>query len=150
MVGPDSIGAVAALASRSLADPPTEPELRAALLAPDQPAVIRGDPAEGVVASVTAGDEGFIGFLAVDPARRGQGRGRALLAAAEADLRAGGARRVTVGGDAPHYLWAGVDTRELAAICLLERAKYHRVDANLNMDVDLRRPAAKQFGRDIG
>jgi N-acetylglutamate synthase-like GNAT family acetyltransferase len=86
---------------------------------------------------VTAGDQGFVRFLAVDPAYRGAGRGRALLAAAEADLRAAGARSVTVGADAPHYLWAGVDTRELGLICLLERAKYHRVDANFNMDVDL-------------
>jgi ribosomal protein S18 acetylase RimI-like enzyme len=138
VVGPDSIGAIAALARRSLLDPPTEDELRAALLAPDQPATVRGDPELGVVASVTAGDQGFVRFLAVDPAARGRGRGRALLAAAEADLRAAGARAVTVGTDAPHYLWAGVDTRELAAICLLERARYRRVEANFNMDVDLR------------
>jgi predicted N-acetyltransferase YhbS len=137
VLGPDSIAAIASLAQRSLLDPPTEAELRAALLAPDQRATVRGDPEQGVVATVTAGDQGFVRFLAVDPAWRGGGRGRALLAAAEADLRAAGARAVTVGTDAPHYLWAGVDTRELAAICLLERAKYHRVEANFNMDVDL-------------
>jgi predicted N-acetyltransferase YhbS len=134
-----SIPAVADLATRSLVDPPTEAELGAALLAPDQPATVRGDPATGVVATVTAGDQGFVRFLAVDPAARGRGLGRALLAAAEADLREAGARTVTVGSDPPHYLWAGVDTRELATICLLERVRYHRVDANLNMDVDLDR-----------
>jgi N-acetylglutamate synthase-like GNAT family acetyltransferase len=139
VLGPGSVPGIAALGARSLVDPPTESELRAALLAPDQPATVRGDPAEGVVASVTAGDQGFVRFLAVDPAHRGRGRGRALLAAAEADLRAAGARTVTVGSDAPHYLWAGVDTRELGAICLLERARYQRVDANFNMDVDLTR-----------
>jgi N-acetylglutamate synthase-like GNAT family acetyltransferase len=137
VVGPDSIGTIAALAARSLLDAPTEDELRAALLAPDQPATVRGDPERGVVASVTRGDHGFVRFLAVDPACRNEGRGRALLAAAEADLRAAGARSVTVGADAPHYLWAGVDTHELAAICLLERARYRRVEANFNMDVDL-------------
>ena len=76
-------------------------------------------------------------LIAVDPAHRGRGLGRALLAAAEADLRAAGATRVTVGADAPYYLWPGVDTRELEAICLLERARYTRVEANVNMDVDL-------------
>ena len=146
VLGPESIDAVAALAARSLVDPPTAPELRAALLAPDQPAIVRGDPARGVVATVTAGDQGHVRFLAVDPAHRGAGRGRALLAAAEADLRAAGARSVTVGGDAPHYLWAGVDSRELGAICLLERARYQRADANFNMDVDLTRLPADPGG----
>jgi GNAT superfamily N-acetyltransferase len=134
-----SIPAVAALAARALVDPPTESELRAALTAADQPATVRGDPATGVVATVTTFDQGFVRFLAVDPAARRRGLGRALLAAAEGDLRDAGARTVTVGSDAPHYLWAGVDTRELGAICLLERARYQRVDANFNMDVDLTR-----------
>jgi len=133
----DSLGAIAALSRRSLLDPPTADELRAALHAPDQPATVRGDPDRGVVASVANGDDGFIRFLAVDPDARGRGIGRALVAAAEADLRAAGARRVTVGSDAPHYLWAGIDTRELGAICLFERLRYQRVDANFNMDVDL-------------
>jgi ribosomal protein S18 acetylase RimI-like enzyme len=132
------LDAVAALARRALLDPPSEAELRAALTAPDQPAVVRGDPAVGVVATVTDGDRGFVRFLAVDPDHRGRGAGRSLLAAAETDLRAAGAGSVTVGSDAPHYLWAGVDTRELAAICLLERCHYQRVEANFNMDVDLR------------
>ena len=134
-----SIPAVAALAARSLVDPPTESELRAALVAPDQPATVRGDPDTGVVATVIAGEQGFVRFLAVDPTARGRGLGRALLAAAEADLREAGARSVTVGSDPPHYLWAGVDTREIGTICLLERVKYQRVDANFNMDVDLDR-----------
>ena len=133
----DSLGSIAALARRSLLDPPTTDELRAALDATDQPATVRGDPDRGVVASVTAGDDGFIRFLAVDPAWRGRGIGRALVDAAEADLRAAGARNVTVGADAPHYLWAGIDTRELGAVCLFERLRYQRVDANFNMDVDL-------------
>src|SRR4051794_41912721 len=105
--GPESIPAVAALAARSLVDPPTEAELRGALLAPDQPATVRGDPDTGVVATVTAGDQGFVRFLAVDPAARGHGLGRVLLAAAESDLREAGARTVTVGSGPPHYLWAG-------------------------------------------
>ena len=133
----DAIEAVAALAGRSLLDPPSLDELRRSLTAPDQPAVLRGDPAHAVVATVTAGAQGFVRFLAVDPGRRGQGLGRALLAAAEVDLRDAGATSVTVGADAPYYLWPGVDARELAAICLVERLHYSRVDVHLNMDVDL-------------
>jgi GNAT superfamily N-acetyltransferase len=45
---------------------------------------------------------------------------------------------VSTGADAPYYLWPGVDTRELAAVCLFERLKYVRVETNFNMDVDLR------------
>ena len=133
----DAIEAVAALAGRSLLDPPSLDELRRSLTAPDQPAVVRGDPTHAVVATVTAGAQGFVRFLAVDPSRRGEGLGRALLAAAEVDLRDAGATSVTVGADAPYYLWPGVDARELAAICLVERLHYSRVDVHLNMDVDL-------------
>ena len=132
-----SIDAVANLARRSLLDPPTLDELRRSLTAPDQPAVLRGDPAHGVVATVTAGAQGFVRFLAVDPAQRGRGLGRALLTAAEKDLRDAGATSVTVGADAPYYLWPGIDARELAAICLVERLHYSRVDVHLNMDVEL-------------
>lgn len=136
-LGAGAIDAVAALASRALLDPPTASELRRSLTAPDQPAVVRGDPASGVVATVTAGTEGFVRFLAVDPAQRGRGLGRALLSAAEKDLRDAGATRVTVGADDPYYLWPGIDARELAAICLVERLHYARVDVHLNMDIEL-------------
>ncbi len=133
----DAIDAVAALAHRSLLDPPSLDELRRSLTATGQPAVLRGDPAVGVVATVTEGPAGFVRFLAVDPSRRGRGLGRALLGAAEADLRDSGATSMTVGADAPYYLWPGIDARELAAICLVERLHFSRVDVHLNMDVNL-------------
>ncbi len=137
-LGDDAIPAIAALAQRALVDPPTLTDLRRALTAADQPAVIRGDPDRGVVATVTGPRGGHVRFVAVDPAHRGAGRGRELLAAAEHDLRAAGATTVTIGADAPHYLWAGIDSRELAMVCLAERMKYARVEINFNMDVDLR------------
>ncbi len=133
----DAIDAIAALAARALLDPPSADELRASFTAPDQPATVRGDPDRGVVATVTAGTSGFIRFLAVDPLHRGHGLGRALVLEAEDDVRAAGANTITVGADAPYYLWPGVDARELAAVCLLERMKYDRAEVNLNMDVDL-------------
>ena len=132
-----AIEAIAALAGRSLLDPPSADELRRSLTSSDQPAVVRGDPSSGVVATVTDGVQGFVRFLAVDPTQRSRGLGRALLAAAEADLRDAGATSVTVGADAPYYLWPGIDTRELAAICLVERLHYRRADVHLNMDVEL-------------
>lgn len=137
-LGPDALETISVLVARACSDPPSEDELRRALLAPDQPSVIRGDPGTGVVATVTRGGEGFVRLLAVDPDHQGAGRGRALLHAAEDDLRSAGAHTMTVGADAPYYLWPGIDTRDLAAICLLERTKFsRRTETNVNMDVDL-------------
>ena len=140
-LGPADLDAIAALCRRSLADPPEPDELAACLFAPDQPATVRGDPDTGVVATVTstdpASDEGFVRLLAVDPAHRGHGAGRALLAAAEADLA--GKSAITVGADAPYYLYPGAPASETALLCLLERARYQRAEANFNMDVDLGR-----------
>ena len=136
-LGARAIEAIAALAGRSLLDPPSADELRRSLTSPDQPAVVRGDPSSGVVATVTDGVQGFVRFLAVDPTQRSRGLGRALLTAAEKDLRDAGATSVTIGADAPYYLWPGIDARELAAICLVERLHYSRVDVHLNMDVEL-------------
>jgi len=133
----DAIPAIGALAEHALLDPPTVDEIAKAFDAPEQPAVWLGDPATGVIAHVRSGDEGFIRFLAVAPDARGRGIGRALVARAEAELHDGGARRVSTGADAPHYLWPGVDTRELAGVCLFERLHYQRVETNFNMDVDL-------------
>jgi GNAT superfamily N-acetyltransferase len=136
-LGPEALDAIAGLCARAIADSPTRVELEAALTDPDQPAVVRGDPAVGVVATVTAGEQGFVRLLAVDPGHRRRGVGRALLAAAEADLRDAGGTSVTVGADPPGYLWPGVDARELGMLCLLERARYSRAEANCNLEVDL-------------
>ena len=133
------LSAMAELCRRGLADPPSEEELAGALFAPDQPAVIRGDPDAGIVATVTWDDNGFVRLLVVDPDHRGKGHGKALLDAAEADLREEGVSSVTVGADAPYYLFPGVETTQLAMLCLLERRKYWRTEANFNMDVDLDR-----------
>src|SRR5205807_509842 len=124
-----------ALCQRALADPPAADALAGALFAPDQPTVVRGDAAVGVVVSVRAEEKGYVRLLAVDPARRGQGHGHALLRAAEDDVA--GLPSVTVGADTPYFLFPGVETTELEMLCLLERHHYDRVGANLNMAVDL-------------
>jgi len=134
-LGPDDVGAIAALCQRSLADAPAADEVAGALFPPDQPTNVRGDPDVGVVASVEAEGQGYVRLLVVDPAHRGQGHGHSLLEAAEADVA--GMPSVTVGADTPYFLFPGVETTELGMLVLLERHHYDRVEANFNMAVDL-------------
>jgi predicted N-acetyltransferase YhbS len=140
---PVDLHAVTALCARSLVDPPTAEELERTLFAPEQPATVRGDPDVGLIATVaglaaTGGtDRGFVRIIVVAPEHRGRGVGRELLALGEEDLRAAGLGSVTIGADGPFYLWPGVEAGETALLCLLERTKYHRAEANFNMDLDL-------------
>jgi GNAT superfamily N-acetyltransferase len=143
LLGASDLDAITALCARSLADAPTRDELARTLFAPDQPAVLRGDPDVGVVATVEgsaaagASGQGFVRMLVVAPEHRGHGVGRALMGQAEDDTRAAGLQSLTTGADGPYYLWPGVESTELALLCLLERLRYARVEANFNMDVDL-------------
>ncbi|HWW52982.1 MAG TPA: GNAT family N-acetyltransferase, partial [Acidimicrobiales bacterium] len=134
-----AVDAIAALCARALDRPPSTPELAATLFAPDQPTTVRGDPAVGVVAAVPSPEGGYIRLLVVDPAAQRKGNGTLLLQAAEADLTNGRTEptTITVGADPPYYLFAGVETSQISMLCLLERQRYFRHDANFNMDVDL-------------
>jgi N-acetylglutamate synthase-like GNAT family acetyltransferase len=114
------------------------------LFTPEQPAVVRGDPDVGVVASVAPladGSGASVRLLAVDPSCQGRGVGTSLLAAAEDDVSGGatgdGSVTVTVGADGPYFLFPGVETTQTAMVCLLEERHYQRGEANFNMDVDL-------------
>jgi GNAT superfamily N-acetyltransferase len=140
VLGPDALDAVVALCNRALSRPLLRSDLKrsdleGALFAPDQPAVLRGEPSVGVVAVVPGRPEGFIRLLVVDPAHRGNGYGHTLLAAAQADLVESSV--ITVGADAPYYLFPGVETSEIEMLCLLEHHRYQREEANFNMEVDL-------------
>jgi predicted N-acetyltransferase YhbS len=134
MTAPD-IAAIAELCRRAVDDPPTESELMAALLADDQPVTVTGDPAVGVVATTRWEGQGYIRLLAVDPDHRRRGHGRELLAAAEDALA--DCPSITVGADAPYYLWPGVPSTSTACLCLLEARRYDRAEVNFNLNVDL-------------
>jgi GNAT superfamily N-acetyltransferase len=133
----DALDAIAELCHRAVVDPPTVDELELALFAPEQPAVIRGDPSVGVVATVQCDDGAHVRLLVVDPTHRGEGHGHALLEAAENDARARGQTSLTTGADAPFFLWPGVPSTEIALLCLLERHHYSRVESNFDMRVEL-------------
>jgi GNAT superfamily N-acetyltransferase len=128
--------ALAALCARAVADAPTASEIARALLV-DPAVTVLGDPDLGIVAVAAAGEVGSIRLLAVDPSHRRRGLGRALLDEAEAHLRRAGATRFRVGGDAPRYLWPGVDVTDLGLLALLEAAGYARGEAALNLEVPL-------------
>jgi predicted N-acetyltransferase YhbS len=135
VLGPDALDAITVLCRRALDVDLRRADLEGSLFAPDQPTIVRGDPAIGIVAAVPGTPDGFVRLLAVDPAHRGQGHGHTLLRAAEADLA--GSTVITVGADAPYYLFAGVETSQTAMVCLLERHRYQREEANFNMEIDL-------------
>jgi GNAT superfamily N-acetyltransferase len=132
-----ALPAIAELCRRGMPDAPTLDELDGTLFAPDQPAVVRGDPRIGVVATVEGDDGAYVRLLVVDPEARGRGHGHALLRAAEADARAAGHTSLTIGADAPYFLFAGVPSAATELLYLLERHHYTRVETNFDMTIDL-------------
>ncbi len=137
-LGAEAAPAIAALCARTMLHPPAVDEIQRCLFAPDQPTIVRGDPAVGIVAAVPGEGGGSVRLLVVDPAHQRRGHGRRLLETAEADLRVAAAdTTITIGADPPYHLQPGVETTQLAMHCLLERCRYTRGEANFNMDVDL-------------
>ncbi|HVC69596.1 MAG TPA: GNAT family N-acetyltransferase [Acidimicrobiales bacterium] len=134
-VGPEALDGIAMLCARSMAKPPSASELRRSLFAAEQPAVVRFAPGHAVVAVVRDGAEGFIRLLLLDRELRGRGLGHELLKAAEDDL--GKASVITVGADAPYFLFPGTPVDETALCCLLERHHYAREETNYNVNIDL-------------
>jgi GNAT superfamily N-acetyltransferase len=117
-------------------DPLTPDELVACCW--DDPGVVLGDAAGDTAVAVVMRDNdgnptGWVKLLAVAPSSQGIGRGRDLLAAAEAWAWDHGARRVRAGSSAPFYLWPGVDVRWTRALSLLEGAGWVPTGAELNL-----------------
>lgn len=136
-LGPGDLAALAALCARSLHDPPDLSELEGALVAPDQPATVFGDPSLAVVAVVECEDGPHVRLLVVDPAARGRGHGHALLEAAERWAMEAGHTSLTTGADPPYFLWPGAPISETGLLCLLERRRYMRVETNFDVIVGL-------------
>jgi GNAT superfamily N-acetyltransferase len=137
VLGVEDLPAIAALVKAGVDRPHTEAELRAALFDPERPALVRGDPDVGIVATVERRGRWNVRLLVVHPEHRGKGFGGELLAAGEDDVRSAGGDAVIVGTDAPDYLYPGVDTRETALLSLLESHGYRMVMVNYDMRVDL-------------
>ncbi|MBP2703790.1 GNAT family N-acetyltransferase [Microbispora sp. RL4-1S] len=93
---------------------------------------------DGVVfASLGTGGAGHVDLLAVDPAARDRGIGRALVLAAQDWLRAAGATEARFAGNPPCYGWPGIDVRYTPAACLAESLGYERYSVAWNMTADL-------------
>ncbi|MFG1702089.1 GNAT family N-acetyltransferase [Nonomuraea sp. M3C6] len=92
-----------------------------------------------VMASMSTKDPavGHVDLLAVHPSAQGQGRGRALVRAAEEWLLERGARQARFAGNPPCYAWPGIDVRYTAAACLAESLGYERYHVAWNMTADL-------------
>jgi GNAT superfamily N-acetyltransferase len=134
VVGPEALDEISAFCARAMRKAPSTSELKRTLFAPDQPAVVRYESDLAVVA-VVPGADGYIRLLLLDPSHRGSGLGHELLRRAEDDLA--DARIITVGADAPYFLFPGVPVEETALCCLLERHHYLREETNYNIDIAL-------------
>jgi mycothiol synthase len=99
-----------------------------------------GDRVIGVIlGSVSHRDPsiGHIDLIAVDPAERRRGIGRALLARAEGVLAGFGAGDVVLAGNAPFYAWPGIDVRYTPALCAAMAVGFEQDQPAWNMTVGL-------------
>ncbi|SBT48568.1 GNAT family N-acetyltransferase [Micromonospora auratinigra] len=92
-----------------------------------------------LVASLSARDGrlGHVDLLAVTPARRRQGVGRALLAEAERRLAGLGATELLLAGNPPYYAWPGIDVRYTPAVCAALRLGFRQDRTAWNMTAEL-------------
>jgi GNAT superfamily N-acetyltransferase len=137
LLGLDALDDIVAFCGRAIPDPPTADELAGSLFTPDQPAIVRGDPAVGIVATALCDDGAHVRLLAVDPSVRGRGHGHALVEAAEHDARELGGTSLRTGADSPFFLWPGIPSTETGLTCLFEHHRYWRTEVNFDMRVDL-------------
>lgn len=99
-----------------------------------------GRLAGAALGSLRATPDGLAGgprLLVVAPELRGRGLGTRLMDELEARLVEAGATELRVGRLAPNYLWPGLDPRDTAALCMLQRRGYERSGDAVNMGVAL-------------
>lgn len=80
---------------------------------------------------------GHVDLVAVRPAARRRGIGRALIGAAETALAGLGAGEVLLSGNPPHYAWPGIDVRYTPAVCAAPALGYTHDTTAWNMTADL-------------
>jgi GNAT superfamily N-acetyltransferase len=81
---------------------------------------------------------GHIDLIAVDPAERRRGVGRALAARIEGALAGLGADDVVLAGNPPYYAWPGIDVRYTPAVCLAMALGFGQDQPAWNMTAGLR------------
>jgi predicted N-acetyltransferase YhbS len=142
-LGPDSAGEVAALLARAAPDEGLDADELEDVLWDGGGVVLGSSDSDALVAVVAAttrdGGEriGHVRLLAVDPEHARRGLGRAALAEAERWLVERGSSTVVLGGEAPVYLWPGVDVAAEALVGLVEAAGYEAAGEPANMDLDV-------------
>lgn len=143
--GPADLQAAALVARAALVfDADEAPALLTHLAAPPPDrrwtALVTEDARGVVFASMSTRDPslGHLDLLAVHPEEQGQGRGRALVRAAEEWLRSQGATQARFAGNPPCYAWPGIDVRYTPAAALAERLGYELYRGAWNMTADLR------------
>jgi mycothiol synthase len=146
---PDRLPAVVDLCRRALdlpedaAEAPAIVDTLATRAAADRPVLRLGAVRAGELIGVLVGSVsrearlGHVDLLAVAPAQRRQGVGRALLAEAERRLAGLGATEVLLAGNPPHYAWPGIDVRYTPAVCAALRLGYRQDRTAWNMTADL-------------
>ena len=135
--GPESLPDLATLwAAASPAEPLGVDELRTVLI-DGGGTILASEDGRGAVAfvqgSAEARERGNIRFLVIHPLVQRQGRGRALLLAAEDRLRRRGVNGLRLAGGVPRYLWPGIDERNLPARSLATSAGYEVAGTEVNM-----------------
>jgi predicted N-acetyltransferase YhbS len=80
---------------------------------------------------------GHVDLVAVHPAHRRRGIGRALLNRAEGALAGLGVGEVLLAGNPPVYAWPGIDVRYTPAVCMAMATGYEQDRTAWNMTADL-------------
>ena len=98
-----------------------------------------GAPIGVVIGSVSERDAtlGHVDLIAVHPAARRQGAGRALIGSVESALAARGVTEVLLAGNPPNYAWPGIDVRYTPAVCAAQAYGYEQDRTAWNMTADL-------------
>jgi len=100
------------------------------------PAIVLGTAdavGAAVIRTVAGRSIGHVRLVVVADPHRRTGLGRAMVETLEDWLACRGADEVQVGGEAPFYLWPGIDIRLTPALCLFEAVGYRERGSVCNL-----------------